>query len=269
VVAGAVGNPGRFTQAELAALPQTRLADHRPRSDGHELTGVLLQTLIDDARPDLPAVKNAALRVTATAVGRHRKVTVARGELDPNLGNHPALLVLARDGHPLRGVPQLVFPGDTNRDRTVRHVRRIVVSVAAPDMSTVSEGSLLLAAGHRHVVVSAARLAALPQHTRTVTFVSGSGAQKHVETGPSLAAVLGAARVQTTRTTSVAASATDGYVAAVTPGEASSGGRTLLVSLVQDGAPLTRPRLVVDGDVFGGRYVSDVTVLTVSGARCR
>lgn len=56
----------------------------------------------------------------------------------------------------------------------------------------------------------------------------------------------------------------DGYGAAVTPAEAHVGGRPLLLSTVEDGAPLARPRLVADGDVKGGRYVSDVVVVDVS-----
>jgi hypothetical protein len=53
----------------------------------------------------------------------------------------------------------------------------------------------------------------------------------------------------------------DAYVAVVTPAEAWFGGRPLLISLSEDGQPLTQPRLVTDGDVKGGRYVSDVVDL--------
>ncbi|HEY0238387.1 MAG TPA: hypothetical protein VGC37_07075 [Friedmanniella sp.] len=267
-VRGAVDTPGTFARAQLAALPQTTLTDQRPHAGRHALTGVLLLTLIDGAKPQLPMAKNAALRVTVTVDGS-REVAVARGELDPRLGNHPALLVLSRDGRKVNGAPELVFPGDTDRARTVHGVRRITVAVAAPATTTPAEGAVVVASGHREVVLSAARLAALPQRTRTVTFLSGQGQQTRVETGPTIAAVLRAARLRTGRSTTVVASATDGYVAAVTPGETTSGGRPLLLSLVEDGAALTRPRLVVDGDLAGGRYVSDVTVLTVTGAHRR
>jgi hypothetical protein len=37
----------------------------------------------------------------------------------------------------------------------------------------------------------------------------------------------------------------------------------LLVSLNEDGQPLAQPRLVVDGDVKGGRYVSLLVDLVV------
>jgi hypothetical protein len=39
------------------------------------------------------------------------------------------------------------------------------------------------------------------------------------------------------------------------------GGRPLILSLVEDGVSLVQPRLVTDGDVKGGRYVSDVVDL--------
>jgi hypothetical protein len=58
----------------------------------------------------------------------------------------------------------------------------------------------------------------------------------------------------------------DGYVAVVTPAEAWVGGRPLLVSLSEDGQALAQPRLVVDGDVKGCRYVSGVVDLVVGHA---
>jgi len=61
----------------------------------------------------------------------------------------------------------------------------------------------------------------------------------------------------------VAAVGSDGYVATVTPIEAFVGGRLLQISLDEDGQALAQPRLVVDGDVKGGRYVSDVVNLVV------
>jgi hypothetical protein len=56
----------------------------------------------------------------------------------------------------------------------------------------------------------------------------------------------------------VAVVGSDNYVATVTPAEQFVGGRPLELSLVEDGVPLGRPRLVADGDIKGGRYVSDL-----------
>jgi hypothetical protein len=58
----------------------------------------------------------------------------------------------------------------------------------------------------------------------------------------------------------------DGYVAVVTPAEQWVGRRSLQISLNEDGTALAEPRLVVDGDVKGGRYVSGLVNLVVGDA---
>jgi hypothetical protein len=57
----------------------------------------------------------------------------------------------------------------------------------------------------------------------------------------------------------------DGYTAAVAYGDVSAdfGNRGLLVALNEDGKALERPRLVVPGDVEGGRFGSDLLELKV------
>lgn len=124
-------------------------------------------------------------------------------------------------------------------------------------------GAVVIEAGARQVVLSAARLARLPAVTKTVTFLAGTAPQTHTESGPALAAVLRAAHVRAGLSTWVAAVGSDGYVATVTPGEDWFGGRPLLISLAEDGVALPAPRLVTDGDIKGGRYVSGVYDLLV------
>ena len=77
-------------------------------------------------------------------------------------------------------------------------------------------------------------------------------------------AVLLAAGIFPWFSTSVAAEGNDGYLAAVTPYESVFGGRTLLLSTAENGVTLAQPRLVVGGDVKGGRYVSGVVELLVN-----
>jgi hypothetical protein len=86
------------------------------------------------------------------------------------------------------------------------------------------------------------------------------------EVGPSLATVLRAAHVHSDLDTWVAGVGDDAYVAVVTPGEQWVGERSLQISLNEDGTALAEPRLVVDGDVKGGRYVSDLVDLVVGHA---
>lgn len=134
----------------------------------------------------------------------------------------------------------------------------------------MSLDALIIRDGKRQVVLPAAELARLPRRTLTVTFVAGTASQTDTETGPTLAAVLAAARIIPGLNTWVAAVGDDGYVAAVTPAEALVGGRALLISLTENGTALAEPRLVADGDVKGGRYVSGVYDLVVGeGAQGR
>ncbi len=119
--------------------------------------------------------------------------------------------------------------------------------------------------------LDAAALAALPQKTVDVSFQSSKGAEKHTETGVPLASVLPADALATTSkkndqlSFAVLAVGSDGYSAVFAYGDVSPdfGNRGLLVSLTEDGKALARPRLVVPGDVKGGRYVSDLVALKV------
>ena len=267
-VSGEVTTPAAYTPAQLAALPQTTVTLNEGRQSATD-TGVLLETLVTDAGPAYPAglvnAKNELLRVTATVRGSgHRAVTFAVGELDPNFGNHPALLALTENGHPIAGGPELIVPGDTIPLRDVRHVSSVTVGIAtapATDTTPPPANPVEVIDGPRHLTLSAALLARLPARTLTVSFQGPSGLQTHTETGPPLLEVLGLAGVFPTLNTWVAAVGDDNYAATVTPAEQLVGGRPLLVSLNEDGVVLSQPRLVTDGDVKGGRYVSGVVDL--------
>ena len=263
-VSGAVADPAAYTMAQLAALPTETV----PLPDGHHTvlaTGVSLDLLVTTASPVLPAVKNALLRVIVTASGPGgRPVSFALGELDPNFGDHDAVVVLSVNGRQLPAGPALAVPGDRVPVRDLPVVSHIRVGVTNPVVTVPpSAGALVVQDGSRTVVLSAATLAGLPQESKTVTFLAGTGSQTHTETGPTLTSVLRAAHIRQGLDTWVAAVGSDGYVATVTPAEAWAGGRPLLISLIEDGTPLAAPRLVTDGDIKGGRYVSGVYDLVV------
>ena len=179
-------------------------------------------------------------------------VTFALGELDPGFGNHPAYLALAQDGRALPA-PDLVVPGDVDNARTVFGVNRITVAVQNPTPTTPPAGAVTIEDGPFTRTLSASRLAALPSRTLNVSFLAGTASQSHTEVGPTLADVLRAAHIRWDLNTWVAAVGSDGYVATVTPAEAFVGGRPLQISLNEDGQALAQPRLVLDGDVKGGR----------------
>lgn len=114
-------------------------------------------------------------------------------------------------------------------------------------------------------------IAGLPQQTVDVTFASSKGEEKHAETGVLLSEVISPSALATTDrkndllSFAVLAIGADGYTAAVSYGEVSPdfGNRGVLIATAEDGKPLDRPRLVVPGDVKGGRYVSELVELKV------
>ena len=268
-VGGEVTTAASYTAAQLAALPQTTATvtvGGRHVTD----TGVLLETLVTNAGPAYPAsllnTKNELLRVTVTVRGVDRQVTFAVGELDAGFGNHPALLALTRNGHRIAHGPELVVPGDRAPVRFVPRVSRLTVGIATAPATdaTPPAGSPVVVIDGRHVVtLSAALLARLPAETLSVSFGGPTGEQTHTEVGPSLLEVLALAGVVPTLNTWVAAVGDDNYVATVTPAEQIVGGRPLQLSLEEDGVVLAQPRLVTDGDVKGGRYVSDIVDIYV------
>jgi hypothetical protein len=158
----------------------------------------------------------------------------------------------------------MLIPGDLGGFRTVPFVDRITVGVQNPTVVTPpSPGSITILDRGRASTLSASTLASLPAKTLQVSFLAGTASQQHTEIGPTLRAVLRAAHIRSDLNTWVAAVGSDGYVAIVTPAEARIGNRPLLVSLNEDGQPLAQPRLIVDGDVKGGRYVSGVDDLVI------
>lgn len=55
----------------------------------------------------------------------------------------------------------------------------------------------------------------------------------------------------------------------ITPAEQFAGGRPLQLSLVENGTVLAQPRLVANGDVKGGRYVSGIVDIYVGSGPAR
>ncbi|HEY2593848.1 MAG TPA: hypothetical protein VGK33_08100 [Chloroflexota bacterium] len=275
-VDGAVSNPSTYSTAQLAALPQTSatvtLGNHQVTD-----TGVPLESLVAAANPAYPAsllnTKNELLRVTATVRGTgHQEVTFAVGELDANFGNQPALVALTQNGRPIDDGPQLVVPGDRGPQRVVSNVSQVTIGIAsAPATDTApSPGSpVVVINGSRRVTLTSAFLNGLPKESLAVSFIGPGGTQSHTEVGPSLLEVGLFAGIVPTFNTWIAAVGSDNYAATVTPGEQLVRGRQLQLSLVEDGTSLAQPRLVTDGDVKGGRYVSNVVNLYAGSGPAR
>jgi Collagen triple helix repeat (20 copies) len=119
------------------------------------------------------------------------------------------------------------------------------------------------------LIIDAALLDALPQHTVNVSFNVGGGAPvPHTFTGPLLLDVLAAAGPRFDPTIKndrlrhfISVTASDGYRALLGYGEIDPAfeNKQVLLATTQDGSPTTGgPRLAVPGDAGGGRYVTGV-----------
>lgn len=258
-IRGAVATPLHLSLDELAVYPRTTLPlQHLVGAPG-SVTGTSVVEVISAAGPQFGAGKNPSTRAAVEVVGSlGRRVRFAYGEFDQGFGDHPALLV-ATDSR-----VDLVVPGDRTRLRSVIDVRSIELRVLPTEISTPPPGAVRITDGRRSVTLDARTLSRLPATTRTVEFTAGGVPQQHTETGPSLALVQLVAGFVPAPSTPVTATGADGYGAVVTNGEALLGGRPLLLGLVEDGVVLDRPRLVVDGDLKGGRYISEVVTLALS-----
>ena len=143
----------------------------------------------------------------------------------------------------------------------------------APARPAPPSGSIQVTGALTHPFgITIDKLRTMPQQTVPVTFQTGKGTQHHTEVGVPLAALIPPtalatqAKKQDLLSFVVLAVGSDGYQAALAYGEISPdfGNKNVLLAVAEDGAPLSSPRLVVPGDVTGGRYVSDLTELRVS-----
>jgi DMSO/TMAO reductase YedYZ molybdopterin-dependent catalytic subunit len=120
--------------------------------------------------------------------------------------------------------------------------------------------------------VTAEDLHAFAPRTVDVEFQSGQGAQQHTYTGVLLWDVLDKAGITLNADVKndalhkyVVLTAADGYEVVISLGEIDPGfgANQYLLAWQEDGAALPLVRLVLPGDIKGGRYVSDVVKIEV------
>ncbi|MGH3768695.1 MAG: hypothetical protein ACRDS0_25470 [Pseudonocardiaceae bacterium] len=149
-----------------------------------------------------------------------------------------------------------------------------VASTSAPNLLPtfgLPPGKFLLIGDiARPQLLDVAALRALPnQQTVEVTFKAGNGTQHHTYVGPLLLDVLTQAGPQFDPAIKndklrhfISVTATDDYRALVAYGEIDPnfGAKNVLLATSEDGRRLDTdgPRLVVPGDIAGGRYVTNV-----------
>ncbi len=287
-VSGQVGAPGDVRPL-AAAGPAAGHADRhlhggrRPR-DGHvhrpHPAGLLAAA--GGIQGD-PAVKNDLLRQYVIATGSDGyEAVVSAGEIAPGFGNKPVLVGIADTAGTLpgsAGVARLTVPGDVAGGRYVSNLSSLQVGTA-PAVGGTGGGvatSLQVQGGVRTPgTVTAATLEALTPHTETVTYRAGSTTVTDTYTGALLWDVLGAAGIVVDPATKndvlrklVSVTGSDGYQVDLSLGELSPafGDEPVLLAYADTGGQLTGgdgfARLVVPGDAAGGRYVSNVSSLTV------
>ncbi len=145
--------------------------------------------------------------------------------------------------------------------------------VAFVDSGAVPHGLLVQRAGAASQMISLERIAALARITQRVGFASGRGEQQNEWTGPLLWDVLGLSGVvsgagpRELAHLAVRVTGADGYSAVIALGEIAPqfAGRPVQLADHENGTALPSGalRLVVPGDVVGGRSVRDVVRIDV------
>ncbi|MFF2554613.1 molybdopterin-dependent oxidoreductase [Nocardia sp. NPDC058058] len=145
-----------------------------------------------------------------------------------------------------------------------------------PSSSTVPTapiGGLTISGAVPHpVTLTADQLRGYPVQTQVVTFDSSKGKQSHTYQGAAVADLINDAHPVVDRAAknpelrlALVASGSDGYQAVLAWAEFSRdfAAKPILIAYTEDGQSLPKPRLVVPGDIKGGRYVSDLTDLRI------
>lgn len=291
-VVGAVDRPATVTLPDLQALPGQTVPVTYGTGRGPvsaSFTGPTLWSVLGQAGlTSVPGARNSTLRNVVVATGSDGYAAAfSGGELDPRFGGSrtPALVAYAQDGQPLDadGFARAVVPGDAAGGRYVSNLAwlNVVQAPSNPSQGGGTSGSFTLSGlVATPSTYDAAALAALPAVTESVTYTSGGRPVSASFTGVSLWTLLTTAGLLPDLAVRnaglrqyVLATGSDGYEATFSLGELDprfgGGGAADLVAYAQDGRPLGTDgfaRLVVPGDLAGGRYVSNLVSLQVLDA---
>jgi DMSO/TMAO reductase YedYZ molybdopterin-dependent catalytic subunit len=131
-VKGVVKQELRLTQAELKAMPRTKVTAKGHDGATHEYEGVALGTLL--AKAGVPQGgdlrgKSMTLYLVAEAGDGYRAV-FSLAELDADFANEAVIVADTSDGKelgPEQGPLRLVVPGDKRQARWVRMLKGVVV----------------------------------------------------------------------------------------------------------------------------------------------
>jgi hypothetical protein len=288
-VTGDVVAPTTYTLATLASLPPiTETAIYRTAGGPQTgiFTGPTLWTLLNSVGLQSPPVKNGLLRQYVVATGSDGySALFALGELAPQFGGSgPQDLVAYQANPPLgsTGFARIVAPKDDFGGRYVSNLASLQVGTA-PSLPSQGGGTttqfLLAGAVQTPGTYTLSRLEALPSTTETVTYVAGGTPVTTTFTGVSIWTLLTDAGIITNPVVKndvlnyyLLATGSDGYEAILSLGELDpmfgGTGAPDLIAYMENGEPLGIDgfaRIVVPGDNFGGRYISNLVSLQVIG----
>jgi hypothetical protein len=289
---GAVGTPGVYDYANLSALG-TSLGTYTESG----FTGVSLWSLLNSAGgvTPIPGVKNSILLNYVVAVGSDGYEAVfSGGEINPKFGGwttnsitgatqNPDLVAYELNGEPLTtsAVARTIAPGDARRGRWVSNLVQLYVGQAPAPTGDFTGGvstSFTLSGVENSGTYDLASLEALPSTTVDATYTSSSGTVSDSYTGVSLWTLLDDAGLILDPTNAndvlrqyVEVVGSDGYAAIFSLGEIDPafGDANDIVAYSDTGGQLGDggadgfARMVVPGDVAGGRYVSNIVSIEV------
>ena len=290
-ITGDVGDPGIYNLPNLSPVTTesvTYTAEGVPVSDTY--TGIKLWDLLSDAGAvNVTSAKNDILSKYVVAIGSDGyKAVFSLGEIDPNFGAQPVLVAYAdRAGqlgpHGSDGLARTVVPGDQAGGRYVSDLVSLKVG-SLPEPGPTGPGGFsdqLTLSGEiaKPETYTAITLADLHQPTtETATYIAGTGPVTDTYTGVSLWTLIQDAGLLTDPSIKndllrygVVATGSDGYRAIISLGEIDPafGNQSDLVAYADTGGQLGPggsdwfARLVLPGDHFGGRYVSNLVSLQV------
>ena len=294
LVAGQVADPGIYnlpTTPPVTTESVTYTAAGVPVSDTY--TGTTLWNLLADAGGvTTTTAKNDILSKYVIATGSDGYQAVfSLGEIDPSFGNQSVLVAYSDAGGQLGpfagdGLARMVVPGDIAGGRYVSELVSLKV-VSLPEPGPGGAGGIapqltLSGAVADPTIVTPETLAALNQATtETATYLAAGTPTTDTYTGVSLWTLIQDAGLLTDPSIKndllgfvVVATGSDGYRAVISLGEIDPafGNRKDLVAYSDTGGQLGPNgldgalRLIVPGDVAGGRYVSNVVSLQVIDA---
>jgi hypothetical protein len=294
MISGPVADPGIYnlpTTTPVTTESVTYTAAGIPVSDTY--TGTTLWNLLADAGGiTTTTAKNDILSKYVIATGSDGYQAVfSAGEIDPMFGNQPVLVAYADTGGQLGpnapdGLARMVVPGDIAGGRYVSDLVSLKVE-SLPEPGPVGSGGIspqatLSGAVADPTIVTPETLAALNQSTKeTATYLAGPSPTTDTYTGVSLWTLIQDAGLLTDPAIkndllgfAVVATGSDGYRALISLGEIAPmfGNQPDLVAYAGTGGQLGPSgadgalRLIVPGDVAGGRYVSNLVSLQVIDA---